>query len=141
MLRGNLSGVAFRRTVYRDPPTCLGQVLQHEVLPLYQPHHHQAEHVHRQQDVIHIQPRQQVQEARAAHLGHGGAVLHRRGSAPDALLGEEGAGFGQLPLDRLSIAWRGTVAALRSTVDHTRNRQAFDNRSPTSRTPSSRWWS
>lgn len=53
----------------------------------------------------------------------------------DALLGEEGGGFGQLtsqlPLERLSIAWRGLVAAeaaLRWTVDYTRERTAFGRR-------------
>ncbi|MEU4658400.1 acyl-CoA dehydrogenase family protein [Streptomyces sp. NPDC023723] len=53
----------------------------------------------------------------------------------DALLGEEGAGFeqltAQLPLERLSIAWRAMVAAeaaVRWTVDYTRERTAFGQR-------------
>ena len=53
----------------------------------------------------------------------------------EALLGDEGAGFrqltAQLPLERLSIAWRGLVAAeaaLRWTVDYTRERKAFGQR-------------
>ncbi|GLY38919.1 acyl-CoA dehydrogenase [Amycolatopsis sp. NBRC 101858] len=53
----------------------------------------------------------------------------------DALLGEEGSGFRQLttqlPLERLSIAWRGLVAAesaLRWTVEYTRERTAFGKR-------------
>ncbi|WP_329530352.1 acyl-CoA dehydrogenase family protein [Streptomyces sp. NBC_01450] len=54
---------------------------------------------------------------------------------PEALLGEEGAGFGQLtaqlPLERLSIAWRAVVAAeaaVRWTVAYTRERQVFGRR-------------
>ncbi|MEV1025224.1 acyl-CoA dehydrogenase family protein [Streptomyces sp. NPDC050264] len=53
----------------------------------------------------------------------------------EALLGEEGAGFAhltaQLPLERLSIAWRALAAseaALRWTLDHVRQRQMFGKR-------------
>ncbi|MFJ9563890.1 acyl-CoA dehydrogenase family protein [Streptomyces fuscichromogenes] len=53
----------------------------------------------------------------------------------EALLGAEGAGFGQLtaqlPLERLSIAWRAVAAAeaaVRWTVAYTRERQVFGRR-------------
>ncbi|MCX4815190.1 acyl-CoA dehydrogenase family protein [Streptomyces sp. NBC_01239] len=53
----------------------------------------------------------------------------------DALLGEEGTGFrqltAQLPLERLSIAWRAVVAAeaaVRWTLEYTRERTAFGQR-------------
>ncbi|MEU6201098.1 acyl-CoA dehydrogenase family protein [Streptomyces sp. NPDC047061] len=52
-----------------------------------------------------------------------------------ALLGEEGSGFGQLtaqlPLERLSIAWRAVTAAeaaVRWTLEYTRERQVFGRR-------------